>query len=411
LIKYILRYPIHINVYSERSTGIFSRQKSMETAARNNAFDYAKSLAMILVVMIHVGFSQVSDIILFAMPLFFILPGYFYKPGKRTWKQEVWHDFQHLIVPFIIYMFLYMLIEMIRAPYFGYGTPMQALKCSLANILWGSGILPGIFVNGGVMQDASIFVKGSGYILMPMNSHMWFLPALFIGKTIFSLIENRLKSDRVRIPVIIALVFTASLETLFPKTIQWPWGLSRGIMAAAWMLGGVLLKKYSVTGKSRMGKKVPITILSLGIYAVATVLHSDGVSMSVSYYGPYGIASVFLTYLGGTAGAIAISNILGLLDGIRSERIRNALAYPGKHSLEIYMWHIVVKFILDIVYKGILGRTPGLDMYKLGLLPGEAFGIMAADVVIIMAVCILGCMAKDRYTESHPGKRIPAILL
>ena len=66
--------------------------------------DIAKGLAILFVVFIHSTKlkSSTMDIVLtfagYAMPFFFLMSGYYYKPGRRTWRQNVSKRLRQLLI-------------------------------------------------------------------------------------------------------------------------------------------------------------------------------------------------------------------------------------------------------------------------------------------------------------------------
>ena len=103
--------------------------------------DYTKAWSIIFVIAIHVGFSQLNYAVLFVMPAFYIITGYGFNPDKRSVGKSISSRFKALMIPFWVFMIFYTLIELIRAPLFGYGGAEVAIS-SLANTAYGSGIIP-----------------------------------------------------------------------------------------------------------------------------------------------------------------------------------------------------------------------------------------------------------------------------
>ena len=69
--------------------------------------DWAKFIAIILMVWAHISPLFHDQIFLFHMPLFFMISGYLYRVRER--KQELLSIFYSLVVPYLIYNFIYLL--------------------------------------------------------------------------------------------------------------------------------------------------------------------------------------------------------------------------------------------------------------------------------------------------------------
>ncbi|MFI3287019.1 MAG: hypothetical protein R3Y61_00930 [Rikenellaceae bacterium] len=154
----------------------------MMTEEKNRRLDFidlGKTLAIIFVVLIHNGFTELNDIVLFAMPLFFFSTGYLFTPGRRTLKQITTTLFKKILLPFWGLMVVYAIIELVRAPYIGYGEP-DIIRPTI-NAIYGSCILPnpsGIF---DALQSIRTYnsIPGSIVLISPTCCHLWFLPAFF----------------------------------------------------------------------------------------------------------------------------------------------------------------------------------------------------------------------------------------
>ena len=89
---------------------------------RISFLDYAKALSILFVISVHVGFSRLNHVLLFAMPLFFLVTGYTFQATKRTWREHVLLRFKAIMLPFWGFMLLYTIIEMLRAELFAYSS-------------------------------------------------------------------------------------------------------------------------------------------------------------------------------------------------------------------------------------------------------------------------------------------------
>lgn len=272
---------------------------------RNNYIDYAKALCIVLVVFIHTGFSVLNNIVLFAMPIFFAATGYTFSFGKRSFRQNIILRFKSIMLPYFLLMLFYTLIEIFRANLFGYGDIRIAYP-ALANTIYGSGIIP---LNGGIFDKLKVIMSYKAQpqvgvdLILPSNCHLWFLPAMFTAYVIFVLlVKIGRRNLLLKAAVLLGLVLFASAEVVFPQLCQLPFGMGRGAMGAAFMLFGFLLRDYNLLENKSKAYYVSTNIFALALFVGALLIGSDGSAFVRSVYGPYGVSSVFVTFIGGASG-------------------------------------------------------------------------------------------------------------
>lgn len=369
---------------------------------RTDYMYYARALAIIGMVYKHVGFSVLKYVGLFAMPLFFFQSGWFYKPGKKTLKQETIDSFKKLMIPFYGFMALYAVIGTIRAMYFGYGG-VNGFLCDLVNTIWGSGYVPVFTETFHKLLDAGrTFVSPMAYTMdsiSPVNCHLWFLPAMFTGRILLCAILPHAKKPASRVLWICVLVALAAGESILLtdyQVFQLPLGLGRGFIAAAWMLAGYWLREKGLFTKHNFKMNLAIFVLSFAVAFTSVKLGSTGGSMVMSYYGPYGVFSVYLTYVGGLGAIIVVLYLCKLLEKVQAGFVQNILVSIGKNSMSVYLWHLAVKAVMDILYSLIKGGVVSLDSYKVSLLTSQAFWYMLLEGAVCIALCTYFGMRKSR---------------
>lgn len=367
---------------------------------RINYLDYAKVFAIICVISIHVGFYQINKVLLFAMPLFFMITGHTFTFGKRSLKESITLRFKTIMLPFVIYMFVYALVEVLRANIFGYGN-YKVLLVSLMNFIYGSGIIPFSGRFTGYLRsimDYKMQPSTGVDLILPSNCHLWFLPATFTGFVLFATILHFANNKNwVKFIFLIPLLFVSCLEVLFPSLNQLPFAIGRGAIGACFMLVGNILKESSFFEKTSKISKLLIFVLCLSIYLVALYYGSDGSSMVRSYYGPYGLLSVLLTFIGGISGAILLLQVCRFIEKLPFTRIKNMLSFMGKNVITFYVLHMLVKFLLDVFYVFVInsGDKILLDEYKMGLLPQNSLIFMIFEVMVIIVVCLIVAKLKN----------------
>ena len=363
--------------------------------------DYTKAWSIIFVIAIHVGFSRLNYAVLFVMPAFYIITGYGFNPDKRSVGKSISSRFKALMIPFWVFMIFYTLIELIRAPLFGYGGAEVAIS-SLANTAYGSGIIP-LWGGAADYLKEIMSYKTQGLVgvdaILPTNCHLWFLPATFTGYVAFVLLEKPTgKSLVAKILSILALLAFASVEVIFPSICQLPYGIGRGAVAAAYMLVGLWLKQSGAIEKKSVPFHIVACLVAAAVAVGATLFGSDASAMVRSYYGPYGALSLLLTFLGGVAATWLLFELFRGVDALPVTPVKKFLSFTGRNVFTVYILHMAVKFLFDCIYVLWIakGETDILDGYKMGLMPEKSVLYMLFEIVAVVAVCLLIAMMKNR---------------
>lgn len=361
---------------------------------RNNSIDYAKALCIILVVFIHTGFSALNDIILFGMPLFFAATGYTFSYEKRSPWQNIIIRFKAIMLPYFFLMLFYTLIEIVRANLFGYGDASIAYS-SLANTVYGSGFIP---LNGGIFDELKVIMSYKAQpqtgvdLILPSNCHLWFLPAMFTAYVLFVLLVKRVRHNHLlKAIAILGLILFASLEVLIPQLCQLPFGLGRGALGAAFMLFGFGIKDYKfLEGKSKV-YFIFTNLLAMILFVGALCIGSNGSAFVRSVYGPYGVLSVFATFIGGISGIWLILSLCRLLEKLPFKKMKKLLSYMGQNVMFIYAWHMAIKFLFDVIYICLIKASNFslLDEYKMGLMPQTSMCFMFFEAIAIIVLCLV----------------------
>lgn len=380
----------------------------MLTKSRLDYFDYAKAFAIFSVVLVHIGFPGNSNYQLFIIPLFFMAVGYnTYVPSKRTSKESLVGRFKTVLLPFWGFMLLYLLVELIRAPYIGYGD-MRLVIPGLVNVIYGSGNIPN---NSGIfdgIRELQYYVDPSSLaanLIMPTNPHLWFLPALFMACVIFYFIMEKAKKSRLsHALMVVILVFLASLEVIIPQIKQLPYGLGRGFIGTAFMLVGFWMRKYEIFDRGK-NFAIPVAGVSFFLAAMSMLLGSNGSSYVNSYYGEYGVFSVFMTFLGGAGAACFVLYLCRLIELLPLPKIKSTLSLIGRNTMSIYCWHMLYKFIFDVLYLKIFDTPPCPDQFFMSLLPLSAWWYMLLEAVAIIFVCIFMVKLKAK-TRGRANRRL-----
>ena len=314
--------------------------------------DYAKALAIFSVLFKHssIYFSGMNC---FTMAVFFIASGYTYNSDRDSFSECFTKRLKRLMVPFWTVMAVDIILEIIRAPFLGYGTATEAIPI-VANLIYGSGYFPNCGKLGQLLIASTPFVYNSKYmvnIIMPTNCHLWALPAMFTGYILFYLYLKIVKNRSILTDIvsIVVLLVLASVETI-PGIFQLPFGIGRGFVCAAFMIAGFFFRENKTFEETNWIRISAITIISLAVTIAAVMLGSDAASMVTSYYGPYGVLSVMLTFVCGLCSSYVVIMLCRFIHFLSIKPLNNMLAVVGRNTMEVYLWQFTLFFIFDAVF-------------------------------------------------------------
>lgn len=314
--------------------------------------DYAKAFAVFAVLLTHSYFTF-PGMNCFTMAVFFIAAGYTYHSDHESFKEFFVKKLKRLMVPFWLVMAMSVLLEIVRAPFIGYGTVREVIPI-LANLLYGSGLFPNCGKLGQLLINSTPFTYNSRYmidIIMPTNCHAWTLPAMFAGYMIFYCYRKIVKkksilSDAAAIAVMLLL---ASIETI-PGIFQLPFGIGRGFFCAALMIVGFRFKEHNSFEDTNKTRIIIALIVCAAVTVICVLLGSFGTDLVISNYGPYGVLSVILTFISGLCSSYAVIMICRFIHSLSIKPLNSILAVAGRNTMEIYLWHFAVFFVFDAIF-------------------------------------------------------------
>lgn len=279
--------------------------------------DVTKSFAIWLMVFAHANLSNetlMCMIYTFHMPLFFILSGFFDK-GKGLSLSFLKKNFQTLIIPYFIYSILGLSICWISPYvhpelYYGMDNLTDIFKAAIK----------GMFL----MEDK---IRPTSF--MPIGC-LWFLPALFLCKTMWSSILSCLKC---KIPFFVIL----PLGVFFAAYYFHPIYFSVDSAALGLPLYGVgfLMKKYQVVDKYFSNNNICIfTFILLILYVYYWGIRNGRVDMDGCNPG-YSIWLFYINAIIGTISCICLAKVFSRFEYL--QRIGTfSLTILALHPFVIY---------------------------------------------------------------------------
>lgn len=292
-----------------------------QTAPRIDWIDFAKGVAIILVVLGHAISSKMDlykFIFVFHMPFFFVTAGFLLNldkwGGYEKYNAFASKLFKRLLLPYYIAEILWYPIWFVVCHKAGYLNYLQ---------LWAT-ISP-------VDAFTAIFI-GNGNDIGLVLGPLWFLTALLFTEIIFVKLYNRL--NKICAEVFVFSVAMCSLAGIYISKISTlPMGTDIALAAQIFILVGVLIKKYNFV--ERIDLKVCAMLTLLLMFAFCLNTHA---SMNGRHYG-----EPFLFYAGGIAGTLLVMKLSALMT---RGKIFSLISNCGRQSMTILVLHPIIANVL-----------------------------------------------------------------
>ncbi len=111
------------------------------------------------------------------------------------------------------------------------------------------------------------------------------------------------------------------------------------------------------------------------------------------YYGPYGVLSVLLTFVGGAGSVLFILMLCQLLEKSPLRVVKKVLADIGNQSMDIYLWHFLIVFVLDAVAVAVFGAKLSPDIYYMELFTSGHVLYRIFKILVVFGVLTYGLPA------------------
>ncbi len=338
---------------------------------RNKHVDVARGIAMICIVLGHLGNSEINRVVFtFHVTIFFLLTGY-YTSTKTSIKDFIKRKFRTLIVPYAVTCLMVLALVV----------PLNTLLNGGENNL---GRLEQYFF-------ASLYGAGDSYqepfVIYEIGA-IWFLLATFWG-TIFLRLLLNLERSWLRILIVIS-IFAAAY---YSSSICWlPFSIQAGGCALLFMYIGYIGKSIVPAIKNlRIEIKIAILCLMLWIW-IEFIFNFQGFWLVHCNIGR-GAVDVISSIC-----ACCCVLFISWLICKKLNFIANALAYLGRYSLLVLSVHLVE---LDTVWWwNCATMLFGNDITEAGYL---WFRIIGKFALIIPCVVIL---SKWRFSRKIFGYRV-----
>lgn len=264
--------------------------------------------------------SAVAFLASYAIALFFILAGMTYNGNKHreNLKGYAISRGRQLLIPyFAIYIIMMLLFIPLAGSVDTYLTPGDL-------VFW--------------------LFYGAGPYGQP--TYLWFLPVLYFGLLLFTVIESVTHSQdpRVRWPLVVLLPFLAFLITDVFSPILVPWRVNSVLITTAFCIIGHEINRYRGlrTWRTDSKKRDAFIFMILSVVLLTISLYNGFVSIVDDNFGTNG----WLYLITGTVGTIFIFMLSSLS---KSSSISRKMQFLGVNSQTIYEIHPIFFYLTPAI--------------------------------------------------------------
>ncbi len=328
--------------------GVSLADQKSETRERQDWIDLVRFLAMLIVMMNHVGLSVMGVNFwggMFYVPVFFVLSGFLWQPKDRSIKAQISGKAKRLLRPYLVTNLVLVGLFFVR----------DLIKADFSQTFFRTfGFLYGrnqLYADTQTLFSAGLPEEGNAYFMTAMNAPTWFLPALFLTMFVTYLLfvvvshihRNEKNSDEIaeqtnaqRVMLFISLLILAAVIWHYLCPVLLPWSLDAlPFFIGFFNLGYILGKRR---GWEYLVKRPWIFALLLaGLIVGGTV--NGSANYSIADYG----TSVMLAYFNAIAASLLIMYICYLV----RDHIPKALTFVGRQTLFLLCWHYPVLMAAD----------------------------------------------------------------
>ena len=242
---------------------------------RNPIFDIMKFVAIMAMIVGHCVYDWRKPwIYIWHMPLFFMVGGYFFNPDKisNTLKKGV----KRLLMPYFATAVIIITITAIEQYWTG-------------NSIYNTGT-----------TTTTLLLGGIGHIKYSHGFAIWFLIALFLCNTLYSLLHKVSLDNTTDLSLRVIGITLATYFIIYTGTRYAPFTLLQMGMGILFFHIGYIYRKYGSTPST----PIQIALIVIAIFAVIGSQHYGGLEMYCSQY-----PNLALNILGAVGGTYLIMQI------------------------------------------------------------------------------------------------------
>lgn len=372
---------------------------------RNRTIDIVRGFSIILIMFYHLvyrprdGFVDraIRELGWCIVPFFYIIPGYFYKPGRFGIGEELKRHIRSVLIPAVKMTLLliallgiwcmlfhsYTLTDVIRDGIYAFLRPELASK-----------LIPQLGDAGIVFSNTSV---------------VWFIWTMMWTMPVF-LVLAKLTVPDVKKTLICCIILLAVGIPLYVFVAPLPWSLNHVPVYAAIMLFGSLLSSFDLLERISSMKMVPSLITSV-IAAVIHFLLFSRCGTDHMYEGALGTAGftdVPVYFLETFIGSYVFYNLGRVID--RFEKTAVFLSYVGRNSLIILLLHFPFGVVFSDLLKTYIRPGPYWYLDLVGIELTSVIIYKSIVVFLLSSICsILTVVLVDRIRKNKQEKFIQKV--
>lgn len=278
---------------------------------REKWIDVAKGIAMISVILGHMGNKNINNVVFaYHLGVFFIISGYLIKDTTIS-KNELNKKFERLMKPYFLTCLIIIILDCINVIIFNHDKSVYGITNVIANDFFRS-----FFASGSIRTFGSINIG-------TRIGAIWFLPALYFGTFITYKIYNSSDNWAKRFAY---SVFLAILAYILSKYIWLPFSILSSAVAVPFIIFGKYLKEKDILEKIRFRD-----VLVLGVIFIMGIVLKKSVIYFVTAY----FDDIILTSIVTISSSVFIMKISQLF------KKDVVFSWIGKNSLNAMCIHLV----------------------------------------------------------------------
>lgn len=292
---------------------------------RNELLDYLRGIGVFLILLHHSMVPYNEYILIFHMPLFFIISGYtiYIKGGEKdNFKDFILKKVKRLLIPYFLFEILNLFIWFI----------ISTIEHNSFSILK-------------ALYSILVCINTDNYL--GLYGRLWFLPCIFISEVIFYIILKKFNNKYLKaISFILLLVMSYITTKVFNFRLPFTFDIS--LLATSYIFVGYFLAstiKYLLEKSKFILDIVLIIILSFITFSIVKYGHGE-MNMYINKYGRY-IPSIIGGLTGSFTFIILVKYIYKYLSNLKC--LKNIILWYSYNSLVVFPIHLIIKCLLPII--------------------------------------------------------------
>lgn len=360
------------------------------TGKRIGYVDSARGILMIIVMLYHIIAACPLKEFLAGLcgPVvctFFILSGYFFRSGEKSFGENVKRRVKTLLVPFLVFSLVLFAIGAVIHLAKGEQTLQEVFFC-LRNYFGGC------IWNRSIQNLFGWDYHNLGKLYMFL-ADFWFFLALFMAEVLFLLIERFALKSPVR-GAISAVLLAAVSGVLLELEISLPYNLQMAPLYALLILGGAWAGKTGFPARLQMQEGwqwIISAVLFVGVSVLfIACMEPFSTQMFRGTLGENPIPKMLILIVCSFAFGFSLLNMLRLLEDRGIEM--KITAWIGKHSLQFFALHTFFMWLIAQAINYPLFNTEGSD-------PNKLIAVSLLMFLVSGGLCALYCIIRDRVKQ------------